>query len=160
MILTITPVPLVDLEKCLGHAEGYYEHLGIGGAFNTTQFLSMWRYMYRNASAQIFGLSKDGKDIGGMGVVVAQDQCSIERVGTMMWMFIDEDARGGIGALMLYRRAETWAKDNGAVRMRVNFHPKPSPFDHDKKWIGAFSSMGYVPMDVTWQKTFMTVTKG
>ena len=163
MTLTITPVPLADLDQCLGHAEGYYEHLGIGGAFNATQFLSTWRYMYRYAPSQIFALRKDDKDIGGMGVVVVQDQCSIEKVGTMMWVFIDEDARGGMGALMLYRRAEQWARENGAVRMRVNFHPGQSldvQLDHDKKWVGAFTSMGYVPIDVAWQKTFTTVTKG
>ncbi len=163
MTLTITPVPLLDLEKCLGHAEAYYDNLGLGGAFDADHFILTWRYWYRHVTAQIFGLSKDGKDIGGMGVVMIQDQCSIEQVGTMMWVFIDEGARGGMGALMLYRRAEMWAKEHGAIKMRVNFHPDPcldARLNHDKKWRGAFASMGYVPVDVMWQKTFMTVTKG
>ena len=151
----IVRLPREALSRCLGHAAAHYATTGLGGTFDDGHFLRTWEYLYDHTKAAVFGITLGKQDIGGIGYLVAPDQCTPDLVGTMMWVFIDEAHRGGAHALTLFRTAERWAKEQGAVRLRMSYHIKGTPYEEypmTSPWAGALLSMGYTPLDVLWQK--------
>jgi GNAT superfamily N-acetyltransferase len=70
-------------------------------------------------ASAIFVLEREGAVVGMIGLAVLPHFMSGEVIGSEMFWWVEPDARKGIGGVRLLKRAESWAKDHGAVRMHM-----------------------------------------
>ena len=98
-------------------AEEFYAASKFLQRFDLPRFCDLWRGLLESGTGTIILAEEDGAVDGAIGGVVYPEPYSGELVASEFFWFVRESSRGE--GLRLYRAFEKWARDKGAVQIRM-----------------------------------------
>lgn len=117
--LELAPLGLDELESCVPFGQKFHAEMGLPGEFRPDVFLKNWTAFLTAYRAIIWTLRKNGELVGGLGGMMVPDLLDGRQCAHEFFWFVDKAHRTGTGAIRLLNRFESWAKEQGAVEVRM-----------------------------------------
>lgn len=124
--MIIRPYAMQDLPEMARMAIAFADE-AYGGGCAPDVFVKFIIQITTNGSGAVFMLEKDGKPVGGAGVMKAQHWFKGHEVAEEMFWWIEPEHRGGRGALLLFNAIEDWYETSGAKELIVTHTEKINP---------------------------------
>ena len=147
MCSKIRPATVEDLHRLEPLAREFYASSEVLKRFNTDLFVSTWiRLLDQNG---VIFLLEDGSSIvGALGGVLYGDPYSGDAIATEFFWFVSAKARGGRGGLQLLQAFERWARDRGALEVRMVHLMDSMPGKLER----VYKHFGFKPIEVHYSK--------
>jgi GNAT superfamily N-acetyltransferase len=144
-IRTATVEDLASLEPL---AREFYASSQVLKRFDTDLFVTTWIRLL-DANGVIFLLEDNAGVISGaLGGVIYGDPYSGDAIATEFFWFVSAKARGGRGGLQLLQAFEGWARDRGALEIRMVHLLDSMP----EKLARVYKHFGFQPIEVHYSK--------
>jgi GNAT superfamily N-acetyltransferase len=143
----IRPATVEDLASLEPLAREFYASSEALKRFDTDLFVSTWIRLL-DANGVIFLLEDAGAIVGALGGVLYGDPYSGDAIATEFFWFVSAAARGGRGGIQLLKEFEAWARDRGALEIRMVHLLDSMP----EKLARIYKHFGYRPIEVHYGK--------
>ena len=150
---TVRPLTVEELPLCVEAAQAFHDEMGLDGTFAPEGFLKHWAFFLTSCPAVIFGLWKDDGLVGGFGAMLAPDINTSRLVANEFFWYVNQEHRGGTGALRLLKAFEAWGTEKEATVFRLVHLLGPEETTQEAKLSSLYTKLGYHPVELTWQKT-------
>ncbi len=146
----IRPLTIDEIPLCAPFGQKFHAEMGLPGAFIPDVFTGMWRFFLKEHTAVILSLWKDDVLTGGLGGMISPDPLDARLMATEFFWFMDPTHRNGTGGMRLLTAFEAWAKEKGAVEVRmVHLIGK-----HDVQLGRVYEKRGYHLIEMCYRKPF------
>lgn len=143
--VTIRDATDADLPRLLEMAQGFLTTTAYGARvpFDAEHFTRLAELL--RTQGRLFVAVRESRVVGMLGVLVLNHPISNERVGNEIVWWVDPEARSLNAWRALFRDAERWAREVGAVRMQFGAY-------HDDRLERLYRHLGYDPHEVVYEK--------
>jgi GNAT superfamily N-acetyltransferase len=147
MCSKIRPATVEDLASLEPLAREFYASSQVLKRFDTDLFVQTWIRLL-DANGVIFLLEDGSSIVGALGGVLYGDPYSGDAIATEFFWFVAQRARGGRGGLQLLKAFEGWARDRGALEIRMVHLLDSMP----EKLARVYKHFGFQPIEVHYSK--------
>ena len=146
--LQIRPVPREDWPAAFSCGEVFFAERKLPGRFSLARSLEVWGLAAAAFPHVIIGVYADAQIVGGMGVLIVQDDWSDHRFAPETFWFLRPEYRCSTAALRCLREAEQWIRAAAVRDFRVAaFHGE----DFDSL-SAIYQRLGFVPWRTEFRK--------
>jgi GNAT superfamily N-acetyltransferase len=140
-----------DLDRLEPLAREFYASSEFLRNFDLDRFRATWSRLFVDGLGMIFLLEDAGAIVGTLGAVMYWEPYSGDLIASEMFWFVSAAARGGRGGLQLLQAFEAWARNRGALEIRMVHLLDSMP----EKLERIYKHFGYRPAEVHYTKRIL-----